>query len=946
MDDLDIEKILGDCQGQTFWVLAPHPDDEVFGCGGTLALLVAQKARVVVDIVSDGAYGKFGEDPALRVSESQAAAAVLGYASPRFWNFPDQGLRFGEGLIQHLLARLQELQPRAVFIPSVWETHPDHLAVCAAAREAIRLSGRAVDVWMYEVGQALRPNTYIDITSVIAQKKQAMACFASQLQVQAYDRHISALNAYRSYQLPATVLAAEAFHRLDPLMLDAGGSVLDSLLEPPAIRQAAQPEPLVSVLIRSSNRPELLQALRSVGEQTYSNIEICVVNATGTAHVALPTYAGTRPIRFLDGGKPLGRSEAANVLLENAQGAYALFLDDDDWLMPGHIAALVRSLQTQPTALAAYADTVCVEQDREGNWREVRRFEGDVSIGSLPFDNKLPIHAVLFRRQMVEQLRFDTAFDLFEDWDWWLQLTRQGAFVHVPGISAIYRIHTAGGEGVRADPGRSRAALEQIVNKWHVALPIDQAVERLAYVRQVIQALFAEQRQSTALRQELDVAKRQMEQVVQGYETAIAQQEKENHGASQQIVQMLTDMQQAMDDMQRLSAWSFPGILRRIKRRVQGYAQPQRLRSENRTTVAFAMRVKNNATLRKIYYRLPLADEQRFRLRTWIGRWLATSAETSASPASLGVASGASDAAPTKNTHQALLITRPALLADTATFDGARATWPTVSVIIPCYNQWQFLHDSVGSAMAAYQGPLDIVVIDDGSTDPITLRCLGDMQKIHPSVRVIQQANGGLSAARNAGLEQARGDYIQFLDADDLLVPGKLDAQVQQMQAMRCDIALCNYLVANHELTEYARHEETINISPQFDLQTFLFKWERGLTIPIHCALFSKKILTNVRFLTMLKAKEDWVFWCALAHQQAVFAYCDFNGVIYRMHQGSMRRSFVSMGKQWLQAVAYIDGLYGQQFPGFFDASVDWLQQYYVSHPYYQEEIKLYRQPS
>ena len=566
MSDLLAQDFLQTCRGRTVWVLAPHPDDEVFGCGGTLALLAANQAQVVVDVVSDGAFGEFGKNPQARVAESQAAAAVLGYGIPHFCNFPDQGLRFGQGLIDYLLARLQTVQPHVIFVPSVWEVHPDHLAVCAAAREAIRLSGLAVDVWMYEVGQALQPNAYIDISTVFEQKQRAMACFASQLRVQAYDRHISALNTYRTYQLPASIVAAEAFHRLDPLLLAAGGSALAATLAPVALQSGARPQPLVSVLVRSSNRPELMQALRSVGEQTYPNIEICVVNAKGQTHVPLPDFIGTRPVRLIDAGRPLGRSEAANALLEQARGDYALFLDDDDWLMPSHIAGLAQALQNDPTVLAVYGDTICMEQDSAGHWHEVRRFEGDIQIGALPFDNKLPIHAVLFRRSAVAQLRFDTAFDLFEDWDWWLQLTQHGAFAHVPGASAIYRIHATSGQGVRADAVKARVALAQIVNKWHQGLPIEQAVDRLAYVRGLLQALQREQEQSTALRRELDEAQRHAGRLVQGYEAAIAQQDAEWRRCLQ--FEQQAEMYAAIHDIRRTSAWSVVGLLRRLKHRL------------------------------------------------------------------------------------------------------------------------------------------------------------------------------------------------------------------------------------------------------------------------------------------------------------------------------------------------------------------------------------------
>jgi len=90
-----------------------------------------------------------------------------------------------------------------------------------------------------------------------------------------------------------------------------------------------------------------------------------------------------------------------------------------------------------------------------------------------------------------------------------------------------------------------------------------------------------------------------------------------------------------------------------------------------------------------------------------------------------------------------------------------------VSVIIPCYNQAQYLPDAIESALGQTAPPHEIIVVDDGST-------VGDVAavvKLYPSVRLITQKNGGVSAARNAGIEAATGTWICCLDADDRLHP-------------------------------------------------------------------------------------------------------------------------------------------------------------------------------
>lgn len=98
---------------------------------------------------------------------------------------------------------------------------------------------------------------------------------------------------------------------------------------------------------------------------------------------------------------------------------------------------------------------------------------------------------------------------------------------------------------------------------------------------------------------------------------------------------------------------------------------------------------------------------------------------------------------------------------------------PLVSVIIPVYNAERYLAEAVDSVLNQTYHPLEIIVVDDGSTDESA-----NAAKRHPEVRYFYQANQGVSVARNTGLKAAHGEFIAFLDSDDLWVPDKLSVQI------------------------------------------------------------------------------------------------------------------------------------------------------------------------
>ena len=107
-------------------------------------------------------------------------------------------------------------------------------------------------------------------------------------------------------------------------------------------------------------------------------------------------------------------------------------------------------------------------------------------------------------------------------------------------------------------------------------------------------------------------------------------------------------------------------------------------------------------------------------------------------------------------------------------------TIPTVSVVIPCFNDGQYLSHGLQSVCAQTLQPFEILVIDDGSTDPRTVKLLQELDL--PAVRVIHQENRGLAAARNTGIRNARGKYVYFLDADDVIGPACLATLTQLLE--------------------------------------------------------------------------------------------------------------------------------------------------------------------
>jgi len=262
------------------------------------------------------------------------------------------------------------------------------------------------------------------------------------------------------------------------------------------------------------------------------------------------------------------------------------------------------------------------------------------------------------------------------------------------------------------------------------------------------------------------------------------------------------------------------------------------------------------------------------------------------------------------------------------------AELPTVTVVIPCYNQGRYAYEAVLSSTRAYAGPLDIIIVNDGSSEASihrTLQAVSDeLSSARCRIRVIHQSNKGLPGARNVAISRAEGTFVQLLDADDLLLEGKIDDQIAHFAIARSiDVSITDFLQGNESLDEFMRHDGFVG-GWNYTLKSFAMNWERGFSIPVHCALFRKEILDRVPFDEKVKAKEDWVLWTTIVSQGGRIAYLGSRAAIYRVHENSMCRSMASIGRQWLTAAIEIDRLVSPSLPDFLPNAVDWYQRYYA----------------
>src|SRR5690554_2626737 len=124
-----------------------------------------------------------------------------------------------------------------------------------------------------------------------------------------------------------------------------------------------------------------------------------------------------------------------------------------------------------------------------------------------------------------------------------------------------------------------------------------------------------------------------------------------------------------------------------------------------------------------------------------------------------------------------------------------------LSIIVPVYNMEQYIEKCIMSIFLQTYKNIEIILIDDGSTDNSGNLC-DKYSVIDPRVKVIHKENGGLSSARNAGLEVAMGEYIGFVDPDDWIEPTMYETMYSNIKKNKSEICICNYIIDNSKYSK------------------------------------------------------------------------------------------------------------------------------------------------
>ncbi|MBU4539358.1 MAG: glycosyltransferase family 2 protein [Weeksellaceae bacterium] len=226
---------------------------------------------------------------------------------------------------------------------------------------------------------------------------------------------------------------------------------------------------------------------------------------------------------------------------------------------------------------------------------------------------------------------------------------------------------------------------------------------------------------------------------------------------------------------------------------------------------------------------------------------------------------------------------------------------PKVSVIIPCYNQSAFLEDCLDSVFNQTFTDWECLLIDDGSTDD-TEEILKRWTEKDSRFVYHRKQNEGVTKTRNYGLDIAKGEWIQFLDADDILDPNKLKKSLENENGE-------NIMITNFAMIFGTETREPFCDLSKYEItfENLVSRWDIDFNLPILCVLTKKEIIGNTRFPANLKAKEDWIFWLEIFRKpEAKSKFINEKLAYYRHNPDGASKNFESVLQDNFEANQFV----------------------------------------
>lgn len=225
-----------------------------------------------------------------------------------------------------------------------------------------------------------------------------------------------------------------------------------------------------------------------------------------------------------------------------------------------------------------------------------------------------------------------------------------------------------------------------------------------------------------------------------------------------------------------------------------------------------------------------------------------------------------------------------------------------VSIVVPVYNVEKYLKRCVDSIMLQTLQDIEIILVDDGSTDSSGKLC-DELVKLDRRIRVIHKENGGLSSARNAGMWIARGKYIGFVDSDDTILNTMYEELANLIQQYQCDFVMCDY---ERILADGSKHIKSLEIDSGFyDKQKIVEQiypdlimgrnLDYGPLLSVWHCLYNLEFLkkNNVSFDEEVRWSEDNIFSAFVGYYARSFYYLKNKGLYqYYQNPGTITTSY------------------------------------------------------
>lgn len=209
-----------------------------------------------------------------------------------------------------------------------------------------------------------------------------------------------------------------------------------------------------------------------------------------------------------------------------------------------------------------------------------------------------------------------------------------------------------------------------------------------------------------------------------------------------------------------------------------------------------------------------------------------------------------------------------------------------ISVIVPVYNSAPYLAQCLNSILAQTYSNVEIICVNDGSTDE-SLEILHTFAQNEPRITVLSQENAGVSAARNAGLDAAKGEYITFVDSDDALEPDMYETLLNLAAEHQADIAHCGYKKIHLDgTTKDVQGTKSLLVQDSWEAAECLLTGKYFVGSPCN-KLYKRELFTDVRFDPSLKINEDVLMNVQVFRKAKQLAFFDVPKYHYYERAGS-----------------------------------------------------------